>query len=499
MDDDFDLDDDTAISVDDPGSGGGEFPAVPPPPPIESIPAAPARASRIETLTAQVTNRQRVEHCLVLPSQDFREWFDATTNYRNTFPRVAIVRSPAGNNLNRYRVVSAVKAPRTWFNDDPQFHIRRAYPVVVDIDIVDATTPAQLRAVLDERVRNNARFGSDDNVFTRFTLDWMTDSFSLQILRVYNQDLGNRRNEGLDIATQPGTAVRAATDGTVINVIDTPNSAVAYDRYVQIRTVADDEKRYTITYTNLQNLTVSQGQFVDVGQPIGESEGTSIKVIVQQQGVVTGPAFPLPGAIDPLPLLFVNDMTLHNLADGNLNIRRGQGTQFERVGSMGTDEVAYSLELPGIAIRKLNTTSTENRWLSVDTENGVTGFAAAWLLQARSPYSVLPDVDINGMNLDVLNNLGRPDPSRLGQMTWVRLPYKVSMNTGSQDLNRAFELYAPYIEALNRAGKKVMLVYTHQTYGEGAGFVWPQMNSSRWRELSGRFSDFVRQIAQRHR
>ncbi|MEM6281621.1 MAG: M23 family metallopeptidase [Chloroflexota bacterium] len=497
--DDFDMDDDFDFDHDNPGFGGGDTPAAAPPPPITALPAAPQRASRTETLTAQVTNRARIEHCLVLPSQDFREWFDATANYRQAFERVAIVRTPAGNNLNRYKVVSAVKAPRTWFNDDPLFHIRRAYPVVVDVDIVDATTPSQLKAVLDERVRNNTRFGSDDNVFTRFTLDWMTDSFSLQILRVFNQDLGNRRNEGLDIATQPGTTVRAATDGTVINVIDQPNSAVDYGRYVQIRTVADDGKRYTLTYTNLQNLTVTQGAFVDVGQPIGEAEGSAIKVIVQQQGVVTGPAFPLPGAIDPLPLIYVNDMTIHNIADGNLNIRRGQSTQFDRVGTMDTDEVAYSLELPGIAIRKLNTTSTDNRWLSVDTASGVTGFGAAWLLQARSPYSVLPDVDINGMNLDVLNRLGRPDPSRLGQMTWVRLPYKVSMETGNQDLNKAYEVYAPYIDALNRAGKKVMIVYTHQTYGEGAGFVWPQMNPSRWRELSSLFSDFVRQIAQRHR
>jgi hypothetical protein len=41
----------------------------------------------------------------------------------------------------------------------------------------------------------------------------------------------------------------------------------------------------------------------------------------------------------------------------------------------------------------------------------------------------------------------------------------------------------------------VLLVFTHQTYGEGAGYNWAQMDSNRWKELTGKFADVLRRIA----
>lgn len=467
----------------------------------------PVRERQPESVTARAeaelaaTARRRVTHALVLPDYNFREWYDATQTYTDQFERVAIIRTPAGNNLNRYKTVTAVAAPRVWFNDDPLFHIRRAYPVVVNVDIIEAQTPAELKAVLDERAAENRRFGDDSNVFTRFTLDWATDSFALQILHAFDEDMGGgRRNEGLDLSADVGTTVRAAVFGTVISVVRDDNTNLGYGEYVQIRTRADDGRIYVVTYARLQNIGVARNQDVDEGDPIAEcGSPEGVKIIVQQEGLSTGNRYVLPGVIDPTRLLYVDNLTLHTTSSIGLNVRRGQSTQFPRVGGMARDEVAYTLELHGITIRKLGTTERDNKWINIDTEKGVTGYGAAWLLQARSPYSRLPATETNGINLDVLNPLGKPGPARLRELTYVRMPYNVSMDVGNQDLNKAFDVYAPYIDALVNAGKKIILVYTHQTYGEGAGYVWPRMTDDQWQELSLRYADFVGQIARQYR
>jgi hypothetical protein len=71
------------------------------------------------------------------------------------------------------------------------------------------------------------------------------------------------------------------------------------------------------------------------------------------------------------------------------------------------------------------------------------------------------------------------------------------MGRGSTDLNAAYNVIAPHIERYQRAGLRVILVLTHQTYGEGQGFVWTQMNTDKWRQLTARYTDFARQIAGR--
>src|SRR5689334_3451145 len=101
-----------------------------------------------------------ISHGLVLPDQNFMDWYNATTAYTQAFPRVSIVRSPAGNDLNRFRNVSAVQAPNVWFNNDAVGHIRRAYPSVVLIDLIRATTPAELTPILADRIQRKDRYGA---------------------------------------------------------------------------------------------------------------------------------------------------------------------------------------------------------------------------------------------------------------------------------------------------------------------------------------------------
>jgi len=437
-------------------------------------------------------------HALVLPDADFRNWYEATRNYTNHFGNVIIVRSPAGNNLNRYKTITAVRTGRTWFNGDPVAHIRRAYPVVVNVDVVEASTPAALKQALDGRVVAKTRFGP--GMKTRFTLDWPTDSYALQIIREFDAPMGDgKRHEGIDIAVTAGTAVRTSCAGSVFSVIP-DNDTLGYGTHVQIRAEAQDGTDYLVTHTNLTDIRVNEGQSLAEGDLLGVAAGDRTKLVVQQGGKNTGSRYRVSGAIDPVPLIYVDGLTLVTTADSGLNIRRGRGTEYEKVGLMASTDSARSLEMHGITIRKTGTPPDDNQWINVDTSAGVTGFAAGWFLTAKSPRSAASvNTMLNGINLDVLTGIGRPDPSRLGAMTYARFAYNVSRGRGSQDLDAAKSIYAPYIDALRRANKKVILVYTHQTYGEGAGYVWPQMSDDQWRELSDRFAEYVRVIARTYK
>ena len=438
-------------------------------------------------------------HALVLPDQNFLEWYQATKNYTDFFKSVAIIRSPKGINLNRYKTVSAVKATGLWFNDDPIAHIRRAYPNVVMVDVLSVNTPHELATLLNGRVANQQRFGLEANQDYRFTLDWATESYTLRILRPFNLDLGNGFfHEGIDISAERGTRVICAVAGEVITVVPQENG-LGYGAYLQVGTLHGRD-RYLVTYTNLQNIVAQRGQQLQLGDPIAEcGSDKGIKLVVQKARHDTANRYTMPGAIDPLPLIYVDGLTLQTTATSGLRIRRGQGTNFPKVGDLKVEQVARPLEPHGVAIVKLQSNATDNLWVNLETQDGVTGFGAAWFLTAKSPRSKFPpSFAINGVNLDLLSTVGKPNPAQLGKMQYVRLLYNVSMGTGSQDLNRAHALYEPYLRACAEAGKKVILVYTHQTYGEGAGYVWEQMDSAKWHELGQRFADFVRNIAARY-
>lgn len=437
-------------------------------------------------------------HVLVLPDDDFRAWYEATRDYTAHFDNVIIARSPAGNNLNRYRIVTTVTARRVWFNDDPLGHVRRAYPSVVTVDLISATNPTQLKQALDQRIAGDQRYGTPSNQHTRFVLDWALDSQTLRFTRFFDEPLGNGKfHEGVDLAGAAGMTVRAAASGTVFDVAGEPNT-LGYGTYVQVRTQTDG-KEYMVTYTHLRDVQVVIGQTLRVGDVIGAC-GTSwgIKLVVQQGDIDTGTRYKVAGAVDPLRLFYVEGMTLHTTATLGLNIRKGRGTEHEIVGKMAPNDSARTVELHGITIRKTGTDESEDQWINLDTSKGVTGYGAAWYLQAKSPRSGRASVGFNGVNLDLMHRIGAPDPARLGDVTYVRLPYNVSMGRGNQDLDAAYDMYAPYLDRLLAAGKRVILVYTHQTFGEGAGYVWERMNSGRWRELGARLGDFINIIVRQY-
>jgi hypothetical protein len=182
---------------------------------------------------------------------------------------------------------------------------------------------------------------------------------------------------------------------------------------------------------------------------------------------------------------------------------RAQPVSGEQVRLIGTGDVVISLEDEAATKSKLG---VKDQWLKVRTIDEADGYAAAWMLQLHDgpipqPMPIPSALNLTGMNLDVLHPLGAPDPARLAGMGWVRLGFNVSAGTGSEDLNAAFQRYDPHIEKYTRAGLKVMLVFTHQTYGEGKNeyWPWPEMTTEKWKRLTSRLAPMVGQIAARYK
>ncbi len=441
-----------------------------------------------------------ISHALVLPDADFFDWLKATENYENAFERLVIVRSPAGNDLNRYRNVTAVQTPNVWLNDDALAHIRRIYPSVVRVDIIQAETPAQLKDALQVRVRNSDRYGeqtnSDNHLHDRFVLGWPSDSLPASIQVAFNANLPDgSKNEGLEIYAQRRGTIRAAVGGTVSSVVTQP-TALGYGQYVQIHTPFQDTA-YLVTYARLDAITVRSGDAVTEGEVIGVAADQDIKLVVQQPGKGLA-GYKLPDVIDPTLLIYWNTLRLQPTVD-NLRVRKQPGTQFEIIAIVDVDERLETQEPHGRTLVKVG---LDDRWLNVRTPAGQVGYAAAWFLQAISA-ELLERVRLTGVNLDPNHPLGKPSPSRLGNMGWVRFLYNVSYdpqsNTyGNTSLTKAYNRYRPFIEQYARAGYSVILVFTHQTYGEGAGYDWNAMTSKRWGELTAKFAEMAGQIARQY-
>ncbi len=436
---------------------------------------------------------QPISHALVLPDRDFLSWYRAAEPYTKAFERVAVIRSPAGNDLNRFRSVTAVQAPGVWVQNDAVAHIRRVYPMVVRIDLIRAATPADLARILQERIAQKDRFGEragSAHLFDRFTLEWPSDARPARIVRGFNADLGGgRRNEGLDIFAPEGTTIRAAAAGTVATVVQQP-TALGYGQYVQIASSVGGET-YLVTYGLLTNISVRMGQKVAVGDVLARSSQDQIKLTVQHPGKGLQ-GYILPDVVDPTMMIYWQDMRLKITVSG-LRLRERPGTDFKVLAMLRPSDRLETLEPHGRTLLKLG---VKDQWLRVRSPQSVEGFAASEFLVADETAAINA-LNLTGMNLDMLHPLGKPDAARLKGLGWVRFTYNVSMDRGATDLNAAYNFFAPHIERYVKAGLKVILVLTHQTYGEGQGYVWPQMDSGRWRELTARFADYANKIAAR--
>lgn len=184
---------------------------------------------------------------------------------------------------------------------------------------------------------------------------------------------------------------------------------------------------------------------------------------------------------------------------------RARPVDGDQIAVLSRGEVAQVIEPIDAAQGKIG---VEGQWINIRTENGIEGFTAAWFYTIYEP-GALPQANLTGANLDLYHTLGTPRPSRLGNLGWVRFLYNVSLDPtkrpgdparyGNTDLDATFARYHRVLDAYARAGFRILLVFTHETYGEGAGYNWHEMDSLRWHELSDRFAAMVGRIAAQYR
>jgi hypothetical protein len=436
---------------------------------------------------------QPISHALVLPDKDFMDWFKAAEPYTKAFERVAVVRSPAGNDLNRFRDVTAVQAPGVWVRDDALSHIRLVYLMVVRVDVIRANSPAELAAALQQRINLKDRYGERINpphISDRFTLDWPSEARPARITRAFDHAVEGKKNEGIDVFAPKGTPIRAGATGTVATAVRQA-TAQGYGQYVQISTTVSGQN-YLVTYAQLQNIRVQMGQAVKLGDVIGESGwDQSVKVIVQQPGKGLS-GYALPDVVDPTMMIYWQGIRLKTTAT-TLRIRERAGTVYDIKGNLKPSDRAETFEPHGRTLLKVG---QPDQWIKLRSPAGIEGFASSEYLIADETEG-FKALNMTGMNLDILHPLGGPGVDRMRGIGWVRFAYNVSMGRGSTDLNAAYNRYAPFIEVYSKAGLNVILVMTHQTFGEGGGYIWDRMDSSKWREFTAKYVDFLRQVAAR--
>lgn len=440
---------------------------------------------------------QPASHAFVLPGgDDFFQWYNALKPYLSHFDNVAVVRGASGNDLNPYRNVTAVNIPNMWISNDVIKHMRRIYPSVVLVDKIEARTPQQLASIMQARVNNDDRYGrqnNDGHLDERFVLAWSTDYRPYNLVQAFTGSPTGLASDvlGLEIETSAGSKVLASADGVVTKQwAGTQSDDLRLGKYIQV-TSTHYGKEYVVTYAGLSNVNVPLRKQVAIGEIIGEVNSDKFLVIVQASGGKSG--YRLPNIIDPNPLIYIESLRVR--ATGNsLRVRKIPTADSEVIGLLQPHDFVVPREQHG---RVLSKTGHEGQWINVRMPDGRNGFAAAWFLEATEYRKFALDINPVGVNLDALHPLGTPEPSRLGSVGWVRFGYNVSNNTGSEDIDAAFNRYAPLAERYVRAGYKVCFTTSHQTYGEGKGFPpWHQMHDANWGALIDRFGDMMNRIAQ---
>ena len=435
-------------------------------------------------------NAAPISHAFVLPDSDFEAWLAAVRPYTKAFPRVTVVRSPAGNDLNRFRRVTAVEAPLTWWRDSALAHIRRVYPMVVLVDVIVVETPAQLLPVLQGRISRKDRFGAleaePQHIFRRFALDYPTDARPMRALAKFNDDeeQGELR-PGMDIATQTGADILCGAAGIV---------RVA-GRAIKIESLIGG-RRYLVSYGGVTGARVAVGAKVKAGQKIATASGERMRLLVQTPDGGGLSMMGLDNLRNPRDYLYISDFRLRPTVD-NLNLRALPSMYANIVGRAYSWQLLEPLEHHGRALEKVG---EDGSWLKVRSAGGAEGYAAAWYLSATTESEgeeVFTGVNPVGVNLDVFHPRGKPAPSKLGNLGWVRFGYNVSNWRGSEDIRAALNRYLPLFERYRAAGYRIVVTTSHQTYGEGKNEFWPweQMTDSKWRILIARFADMMNDIA----
>lgn len=308
---------------------------------------------------------------------------------------------------------------------------------------------------------------------------------------------------GIELAVPQGTEITAGAAGTVAAV--SANS-------ITLRIGA-----HHVEYTGLANIKVVVGAQVAEGAALGSTASANLTLTVTQ-------------FVDPAPLLqkvaaapkapeTPKTNYLRTTEDG-INLRQTPGTG-KVLSLVNSDAALEVLEDAAAVAAKLGKTG---EWIKVRNVNtGIEGFMSAAYLKAgegpgtptTTPTTTTPPAsgamilygarNFTGMNLDQYHPQGAPDPSKLDGIGWVRVKFNMSLNPdkpdgdparyGNKDVNATYNRVKPFIERYVKAGLKVLMVFTHQLYGEGAGFNWTTIDSGGWDRLIPTYADYAKQVA----
>ena len=326
---------------------------------------------------------------------------------------------------------------------------------------------------------------------TAFLLQWPSDARPATIAAPYDPATGIVR-----INAPAGTTVQAGAAGRVGDV--------------GANIVTLHAGAYTVRYGNLKAIRVQTGQNIEANAILGESAGPAISVSIAQPIdptalLVMPPAAPgTPPTPVPTPEpAKPGDKSFVQPTQAGLRVRE-KPVDGNTLAFVGTFDIMEAIEPAADVKRKLG---AEGEWIKVKTQGGVIGYSAGkFLSQYIGPYPpvvvqpVPGALNITGMNLDMNHPLGHPDPAKLKGMGWIRVKLNVSYNPanntyGNRDVKAAVDRTIPFLQPYVKAGLKVMMVLTHQLYGEGAGFLWPAMDSGKWNELIPTYADFAKQAA----
>ena len=441
-----------------------------------------------------------VNHAFVLPEAQFSAWQAALALYQQQFDSVAVVRGLRGADLNRFHSVSLVNHPAFGLGSAPFARLLLIYPYIMRVDLVRAGTPQAMSALLQARISADDRFGAEQvntsHLLEKPELNWPTTHRPLRIVTRFHDTPGTGPlHEGIGVLTAPGARIIAAVAGTVFNISEP--DGLNYGRYVQVSTQRNGVI-YTTTYTNLQTVNVRVGDTLQTGDPIGSAAGEQIKLILQRApGGMDG--FKIPDVANLPQYLHIPNLRVRPTGNG-LRIRSAP-VDGDVLTNVNTTDAIEPAEPQYFTLTKLG---VNGEWLRVylNNDDSRQGYTAAWFLESvmprRRPASRrFADVNPLGVNLDALHPLGTPDAARLGNLGWVRFGYNVSNNTGSEDIQAAYERYAPLAERYANAGYKVCFTTSHQTYGEGRNefWPWPQMTDQKWDLLIERFADMMSRIS----
>ena len=160
----------------------------------------------------------------------------------------------------------------------------------------------------------------------------------------------------------------------------------------------------------------------------------------------------------------------------------GDTVNFRRLPDPSLGESTKIAEIPtDTPIRILHSRKVgEFTWHVVLLESNQVGWMREDVLLLEGKRRAQPNpisqltTNIRGINIDLHNNTGFPNVNEVGAADYIRQLYNVSQGTGSTDIDRVFNEYRATLKPHLDAGKKIIFVLNHQTWGEGQNQWWEQ-------------------------